>query len=132
MNGSPPGDGNGRLSRRELEVSRLVAEGLTNREIGARLFISERTIDGHLEHVREKLGVSSRAQVAAWVVRLESGEGAAPPSHAAVAPGLNRASRQRLRLWTALALVFTVAALGFIGLLREPPSPQIITVAGAK
>jgi predicted ATPase/DNA-binding CsgD family transcriptional regulator len=57
-----------KLSRRELEVAALVAQGLTNREIAARLFISERTADGHLEHIREKLGVGTRAQVAAWHV----------------------------------------------------------------
>ena len=55
------------LTRREREVAALVAEGLTNRDIAQRLFISERTADGHLEHIREKLGFSSRAQIAAWV-----------------------------------------------------------------
>jgi len=59
------------LSGRELEVAGLVARGLTNREIAKRLFISERTADGHLEHIREKLAVTTRAQVAAWVVRQE-------------------------------------------------------------
>ena len=54
------------LTRREREVAALVAEGLTNRDIAQRLFISERTADGHLEHIREKLGFSSRAQIAAW------------------------------------------------------------------
>ena len=47
--------------------------GLTNREIAQRLFVSERTVDGHLEHVREKLAVNTRAQVAAWVVRNDGG-----------------------------------------------------------
>src|SRR6266576_5647888 len=61
-----------RLSARELEVAGMVAQGLTNREIAAKLFISERTADGHLEHIREKLGVNTRAQVTAWVVRHES------------------------------------------------------------
>jgi predicted ATPase/DNA-binding CsgD family transcriptional regulator/Tfp pilus assembly protein PilF len=56
------------LTRREREVAALVAEGLTNRGIAQRLFISERTADGHLEHIREKLGVTSRAQVATWFV----------------------------------------------------------------
>jgi predicted ATPase/DNA-binding CsgD family transcriptional regulator len=56
------------LTRREREVAALVADGLTNREIAQRLFISERTADGHLEHIREKLGFNSRAQIAAWVV----------------------------------------------------------------
>src|SRR5689334_13539136 len=68
------------LSRRELEIARLVAEGLTNKEIAARLFISERTVDGHLEHVREKLEVNTRAQVAAWVVRQDSPVEAPAPS----------------------------------------------------
>jgi len=58
-----------RLSPREREVAAMVAEGLTNREIAARLFISERTADGHLEHIREKLGVHTRTQVREWVVR---------------------------------------------------------------
>src|SRR2546430_10703224 len=56
------------LSRREREVAALVAEGLSNREIGERLFIAERTAEGHLEQVRNKLGFHSRAQVAAWAV----------------------------------------------------------------
>ena len=61
---SPPG----RLTRRQLEIARLVARGLTNREIAARLFISERTAEGHIEQIRNKLGFSSRVQIAAWLV----------------------------------------------------------------
>jgi predicted ATPase/DNA-binding CsgD family transcriptional regulator len=56
------------LTRREREVAALVAEGLTNRQIAARLFISERTADSHLEQIRQKLGVSSRSQIATWFV----------------------------------------------------------------
>ena len=44
------------LTRREVEVALAVAEGLTNREIGARLFISERTAEHHVEQIRNKLG----------------------------------------------------------------------------
>jgi len=58
-----------RLSRRELEVAQLVTLGLTNAEIGRRLAIRRRTVDSHLEHIRSKLGVTSRARIAAWVVR---------------------------------------------------------------
>jgi DNA-binding CsgD family transcriptional regulator len=58
----------GRLSRRELEVAAMVAEGMSNREIAARLFISERTAEGHVEHIRNKLGFHSRVQVAAWAM----------------------------------------------------------------
>jgi predicted ATPase/DNA-binding CsgD family transcriptional regulator len=55
------------LSRRELQVALLVRQGLTNREIAARLFISTRTAEYHVESLRNKLGVRSRAEVAAWV-----------------------------------------------------------------
>ncbi|HEV2376898.1 MAG TPA: LuxR C-terminal-related transcriptional regulator [Streptosporangiaceae bacterium] len=59
--------GTGLLGEREAEVARLVAEGLTNKEIGTRLFISERTVDSHVRAILNKLGFSSRAQIAAWV-----------------------------------------------------------------
>ncbi|MEU2014165.1 helix-turn-helix transcriptional regulator, partial [Nocardia sp. NPDC019302] len=54
-------------TKREREVAELVAEGLTNREIAARLVISPRTAQGHVEHVLTKLGFTSRTQVAAWI-----------------------------------------------------------------
>ena len=56
------------LTRRERQVALLVAQGLTNREIGARLFISEGTARLHVKHILHKLGFTSRAQVAAWAV----------------------------------------------------------------
>ena len=52
------------LSARELQVARTVAEGLTNREAAARLFLSEKTIERHLGSVYRKLGLRSRAQLA--------------------------------------------------------------------
>ncbi|WP_433367441.1 helix-turn-helix transcriptional regulator [Actinoplanes sp. CA-142083] len=55
------------LSSRELEVARLVAAGMTNREIAAELTIAPKTAAAHVEHIRTKLGVSRRAQIAAWV-----------------------------------------------------------------
>lgn len=66
------------LSRREREVAKLVADGLTNRQIGERLFISERTAEGHVEQIRNKLGFTSRSQIAAWVARGAEA-GAEPP-----------------------------------------------------
>ena len=55
------------LGKREAEVARLVAGGLTNKQIGARLFISERTVDSHVRSILNKLGFNSRAQIAAWI-----------------------------------------------------------------
>ncbi|WP_432824389.1 ATP-binding protein [Dactylosporangium sp. CA-092794] len=65
-----PAGGPGPLSPRELEVARLIAGGLTNREIGAALHIAPKTVAAHVEHILTKLGVKGRAQVAAWVARL--------------------------------------------------------------
>jgi DNA-binding CsgD family transcriptional regulator len=56
------------LTTRQREVAALVAEGLTNREIARRLGIEERSAEGHLERIRLRLGLRSRAQVAAWWV----------------------------------------------------------------
>ncbi len=59
------------LSPREREVARLVARGLTNRQVADELVISERTVDVHVARILAKLGFSTRAQVAAWVARRE-------------------------------------------------------------
>ena len=59
------------LSERELDVVVLVAAGLPNRAIAEKLFLSPRTVEKHVEHVMDKLGVGSRAQIAAWYARQE-------------------------------------------------------------
>jgi len=58
----------GPLSKREREVVAMVAAGMTNRQIADRLFIAERTAEGHVERIRNKLGVRSRTEVATWAV----------------------------------------------------------------
>jgi len=56
-----------RLTSRELEVAGLIAEGLTNQAIARKLSIAPRTAEAHVENIRRKLEVRSRAQIAAWV-----------------------------------------------------------------
>lgn len=65
---APPASGAGPLTRREREVAAMVASGLTNKQIAERLFISERTAEGHVERIRNKLSVRSRTEVATWAV----------------------------------------------------------------
>ncbi len=67
---APPGGGTSglELTPREREVAALVAQGLTSREIGGALVITEGTARLHVKHIIRKLGFSSRAQVAAWAV----------------------------------------------------------------
>jgi ATP/maltotriose-dependent transcriptional regulator MalT len=60
------------LSGREREIAELVAEGRTNREIGGDLFLSEKTVEGHLTRIFAKLGVTSRAEVAEVVGRTRA------------------------------------------------------------
>jgi DNA-binding CsgD family transcriptional regulator len=58
------------LSRREHEVLALISEGRTNREIGERLFISQKTVGVHVGNILSKLGVSGRVEAAAVAIRL--------------------------------------------------------------
>jgi DNA-binding CsgD family transcriptional regulator len=58
------------LSGREREVLALVAEGRTNREIGERLFISQKTVGVHVGNILSKLEVSGRVEAAAVAIRL--------------------------------------------------------------
>jgi pimeloyl-ACP methyl ester carboxylesterase/DNA-binding CsgD family transcriptional regulator len=56
------------LTPRQREVAALVTEGLTNREIAARLCITERSAESHVERIRDRMGFRSRSQIAAWFV----------------------------------------------------------------
>jgi DNA-binding CsgD family transcriptional regulator len=71
-------DRSGPLSSRELEISDLVARGLTNREIAERLFISPRTVESHVDHIKAKLGFDRRARIVAWALDRASDNGARP------------------------------------------------------
>jgi DNA-binding CsgD family transcriptional regulator len=59
-----PSTGWDSLTPTELDVVRLVAEGISNKDIATRLFVSPRTVQSHLRHVYNKLGVTSRVQLA--------------------------------------------------------------------
>jgi len=66
----PPGERRpprpGGLTGREVQIALAIARGLTNRQIAATLDISERTVDAHVQNIRNKLGVEKRAQIAVW------------------------------------------------------------------
>lgn len=67
--GVAPATGTAGLTRREVDVVRLVAEGLTNRQIARRLVLSEATVKTHLNHVLSKLDVDGRPGLVAWAWR---------------------------------------------------------------
>jgi len=59
----------GELSGRENEIVRLIAAGLSNRDIGARLSLSEKTVKNHVSHIFTKLKISARSHVAVYAIR---------------------------------------------------------------
>jgi len=129
------------LTRREREVANLVAEGLTNREIATRLFISERTAESHVEQIRGKLGFHSRAQIAAWVAAGRPGDGHPVSSAAAVGRAEPRApvrARPRVPRRVSLAGAGIAGALLLAALViasnwlwaSTPTEERVTTVAG--
>jgi DNA-binding CsgD family transcriptional regulator len=66
------------LSAREFEVARLVAAGLTNREIAGRLFLAPKTISAHVTHILTKLGAARRAEIAAWCATVPGADATNP------------------------------------------------------
>ena len=57
------------LTRRECGVAALIAAGYSNRQIAAELFITEGTVANHVVHILNKLGYTSRAQIAVWATQ---------------------------------------------------------------
>ena len=56
------------LTKRELEIAVMVAKGMSNKEMAEQLVLAQRTVEGHVENIRSKLGFHSRTQIAAWAV----------------------------------------------------------------
>jgi DNA-binding CsgD family transcriptional regulator/tetratricopeptide (TPR) repeat protein len=77
------------LTTREFEVARLIADGLTNPEIADQLTISPKTASSHVEHILAKLGVTRRAEIAAWTASISQPEAFSPRS-GGVAVGARR------------------------------------------
>ena len=68
------------LTRREQDVAMLVARGMSNSQIAATLVISARTVETHVQHIMDKFGVSTRAQIAAWSAAAPRPRGPAGPA----------------------------------------------------
>jgi two-component system, NarL family, response regulator NreC len=64
----PPSGPSDNLSKREVDVLRLIALGHTNAEIAERLFLSVRTVETHRAHIQQKLGLSTRAELVSYVI----------------------------------------------------------------
>ncbi len=58
------------LTPRQLEIARLIADDLPNRQIADRLFLSERTVETHITNILNKLGLNSRIQLSRWIAEL--------------------------------------------------------------
>ena len=69
---TPSRDRSNPLTAREMEISRLISEGMQTKQIAAKLFISERTVETHVTNIMNKLGLASRLQLARWVVSLDT------------------------------------------------------------
>jgi DNA-binding CsgD family transcriptional regulator len=105
------------LTAREREVASLVGRGLTNRQIGARLGISERTVGAHVQNILNKLDANNRAQIATWSATSPQPPALSSPSVAvaarpAVTPMSSPVARPRPNRWFV-----TLAGLGLASLL---------------
>jgi DNA-binding CsgD family transcriptional regulator len=108
------------LTPRESEVARLISAGLTNKEIGRKLGISERTVGAHVQNILNKLGAANRAQIAAWSAHAAS-EPRAPSSQAvpiaiASMPAAPKAQAPAPPWRIAMLLVLTLIVVGLFPL----------------
>jgi DNA-binding CsgD family transcriptional regulator len=101
------------LSAQELQVARMAAEGLSNRQIGERLYMSHRTVASHLYHIFPKLGITSRAQLTAMSLDLPTAPPSRPTSERCRAMTDLAASGGRLMGWASARLASWFTAPGW-------------------
>jgi DNA-binding CsgD family transcriptional regulator/sugar lactone lactonase YvrE len=128
------------LTPREREVAALVAQGLTNREIAERLVVSERTAEGHVEQIRNKLRFNNRAQVAAWATAnglpaVATGDPATSVRRdSAMVSGatpLLRLPTVPIRIGLATLLAAAVLVITVVVATRaQSPASSLVTIAG--
>ena len=117
-------------------MAELVAEGLTNRDIAEKLVISERTAEGHVEQIRNKLGFRSRSQIAAWIAAERAHPSAVRARPAPSATAIPLARRRvlpvprLLRRPVVVLLAALLVVITAITLWPRPYSPTLIVVAG--
>ena len=112
-----------RLSAREREVAQLVADGLSNKDVAQKLFLSERTVEGHVASICNKLGFHSRVQIAAWVTR---GGDALPRTASQFSVSIRR---DALPPWWVLALMAIGAPLPVTAAIVQWSQPPVVGVA---
>ena len=111
------------LTRREHEVAMLVAQGLTNRQIANKLFVSQRTAEYHVEQIRNKLGFHARSQIATWATRAQW---PAPPTERVIAVTPLPIHRRlfiepRLRALTLMLMVALILSGGGLAYVLSRP-----------
>ena len=118
----------GRLTPREREVARLVALGMTNREIALQIRVKERTVEAHVQNILNKLAAHNRVQIAMWhSAQNSAGPPAVSPPEARIyearPPALPRAPRAvpSWPLAVLLAAILTLAAVD------DSPQPLVVT-----
>ena len=133
------------LTAREREVAKLIGLGFTNRQIGLKLSISERTAGTHVQNILNKLGANNRAQIATWSAQAPPvpGHTSDPPRALSAAadtsarlapatPGASpRARRQRVFVLLAAASVAVILAATYYGLSRSPAAGALPVKVGA-